>query len=138
MTRHVSPLRLFSKVDSVRKLMLYALPTKPTDVALIVRTENVTVAVSSAGRLYTSQVESRRPYMRGKGLTHTLTCLKKLGVLTEAAIKEHDKIEADDTAARQRKSSAHWILEEAGRAGLKLSPKQRAYLQEQSGASDDI
>lgn len=121
-------LRIQTRIESLRKIMLHPLPTRPVDVAVMVRHERVTVAVSHAGKLYTSQVDSSQPYLTGVALSHTFKCLQKLGIVSEAAVKEHDDIVAKEQAATRRRNSARWILDEAATAGLKLSPKQRQQL----------
>lgn len=131
MTRATS-IRLVSTVHALRQLVLHPLPTKVVDVAIMVRTERVTVAVSHAGKIYTSQVDKRGGYVSGQPLAHTIACLKKLGILTASAITEHETLTEQKNAAARRKWAAQSILRESIDAGLKLSPKQRARLVEQA------
>lgn len=117
-----------SKVDSIRRLSIEPIPAgKPLKGATVYRTANTAVVVSKLGRIYSSSVTARRYYVSTSGaLDATLDALAKLGVLTDAAVKEHRDDQQQRRVKRDRSYAAEDIFRCAKDLGLKLTKAQLA------------
>ncbi len=124
--------RIKSNVKSLSRLLIHPIPVKPVLVNAAVRIEDTVVLVDLSGKVFSNKMTSRNYFGRGSKAPNLFKALVRLGLVTAADIKQHETEVEADLAARNRRSSSQWILDEAGRAGLKLSPKQRAQLQRQA------
>lgn len=128
--------RLNSKLDSINELRLEPLPGgKALKAVKVARIDTTIVALGEDGTIYSNSVQSHFSYpathaREGMRLGRVLDACIKLGVLSAKAVKEHKA----DAKARQdreeRKYAASDVLSSAAKAGLKLTEKQLATLEQ--------
>ena len=123
-----------SKVDAIDKLRIFALPPRPIDVAKAVRTNRTIVVVDKAGRVYSSEANVTMFWSTTRRLENTIDCLIKMKLLSAAAVRQHKEAAAVEEAAKSRRWASDSILENAERAGIKLTAAQARQLTAQSSS----
>ena len=128
--------RLNSKLDSINELRLEPLPGgKALKAVKVARIDTTIVALGENGTIYSNAVLSHFSYpvthgREGMLLGRVLDACIKLGVLSPKVVAEH-KADAKARHDREvRKSAAETVLYYAKEAGVKLTAKQTAQLEQ--------
>lgn len=124
--------RIVSKIESIEKLALYPLPTRPVKADRAVRYDRAFVVIGTDGKIYTSQVNTHVYWTRVNRVQDTVRCLIKLGMLSKAALDEHFAAEEAENEVRKKRYAREAILEYAKDAGIKLTAAQQRKLSEGS------
>jgi len=116
-----------SPVAAICDLRFEPFPTKPRPIAKVVHVSGVTIGVTAQGVIYSSEVRKACHYSHDY-LHRTLAGCIKLGLLSEAALKEHK----DYSDAQHRASMVRYhvgeVIDAAKPLGLKLTASQKAKL----------
>lgn len=127
---------LNSKLDSIKQLSLEPIPgDKALKAVKVARIDSIIVALGEDGTIYSNSVQSHLSYAvphgcEGMRLGRVLDACIKLGVLSAKAVKEH---KADAKARRdreERRYAASTVLSSVAKAGVKLTAKQIATLEQ--------
>lgn len=124
-----------SRIKAIDELRVFALPVRPIEAALAVRSERATVVVGKDGRIYSSEVSTTTFWTTTHRLERTIAGLIKLKLLTPEALAQHKEAAAADEAVRSRRWASDNVLENAERAGIKLTAAQARKLTAQSSAA---
>lgn len=120
---------IISKVESIEALRFEPFPTKPVNLAKMVRIgERVVVAVDERGRVFSTQVLKGVSYSLGSSssLDSTLEGCIRLGVLSAAAVRAHRAHNEKIGKERLDQSYAHQLGASLRALGLKPSKLQHA------------
>lgn len=122
--------RIESRIADLTNLQFHPIPVKPMrSVAAVVRTENAIVMVSVDGRVFTSQAQTCFYWRTERQLRHTVACLIKIGMLTQAAVDQHRKQEVADALVRDQRWAARAVLDGTERLSVPLNKTQRTMLE---------
>ncbi len=128
--------RLNSKLESINQLHLEPIPGgKAIKAVKVARIDTTIVVLGQDGTIYSNSVQSRISYpvehaREGMRLGRLLDACIKLDVLSSKAVAEH---KADAKAKHDRSSrreAAKSMLSDAATAGVKLTAKQIAQLEQ--------
>lgn len=128
--------RLNSKLDSINELRLEPIQGgKAIKAVKVARVDSTIVVLGEDGTIYSNSVEAHFSYpvthgREGMRLGRVLDACIKLGVLSSTAVAAHKA----DAKARQdreeRKFAASQVLSSAAKAGVKLTARQQAQLEQ--------
>lgn len=121
---------IISKVDSINKLQFEPFPTnKQIRAARIVKVDRVVVAVDAEGTIYSTEVHKQVAYSLGCNVESTLRGCQRLGLLSKAAVDEHQALIAERNKRSQMAHAAQFIESNAKILGIKLTNAQRGRIE---------
>jgi hypothetical protein len=121
--------RIESKVEDIAKVFFYPLPTRPTNVARAMRSGRAHVVIDADGRVYTSEISQGRYWTPLTRVADTVNAMMKMGMLSKAAVEQHIAAHEQEKQARERRYASTSVMENAERAGIKLTKAQTAKLE---------
>lgn len=124
-----------SPIDTLRNLRIYPMPARAMADARILRVPDtsVIVAIDKKGRIYSSQVDGGPcrwcTNLTAGRLSDTISGLIRLGVVTQAAVKEHQEQLTKASNLERRQAAAEELCEAAGILGMKMTQAQLVTLE---------
>lgn len=117
-----------SVVEHIDGLTVHEVPTQGLRDVHAIRVDRAIILVDKHGRIYSSQVQGRFSYRAedcGAGIRSTIIGAERLGVISEAAMKEDIAYRRQVDEKRQREYAADNIVDCANRLGIKLTSAQK-------------
>ena len=114
---------IISRVKEINDLRFKPFPSRSTPMR-VVQYGSVTVGVGKRGTLYHSGKLARgRAYVQGRH-NSTLTCLLRLGVVSQEAVDEYDKLQVEREEREKRRSGREYHAKELEKLGVVLTEEQ--------------
>lgn len=128
--------RLNSKLDSINELRLEPIPGgKAIKAVKVARVDSTIAVLGEDGTIYSNSVEAHFSYpvthgREGMRLGRVLDACIKLGVLSAKAVAAHKADAKARQEREQRRCAAQAMLSNAADAGVKLTARQQAQLEQ--------
>lgn len=121
---------ILSPIEDINRINIEPFPTnQQVRGARVVRIDGAVVAVDDKGQIYSTQVASACAYEFGCNFESTLRGIQRLGLLSKAAVKQHQDMVALRQIKRDRKQAANLLEMHARTLGLKLTNAQRGAIE---------
>ena len=121
---------ILSPIASIDRIQIEPFPTnRLVRVARAVRVGRTIVLVDDKGTIYSSQVSASCAYAFGCNMEDTLRGVQRLGLLSKAAVDQHQGLIKERDDRRKRFYAAQNIEEQAKLLGFKLTNAQRGRIE---------
>lgn len=127
---------ILSQIADISRLTIEPFPTnRQIRNARVVRCGRTLVAVDEKGVIYSNQVSAGLAYPSNCQLDETLQGVKRLGLLSPQALRQHEQIVNERRREHEHRYAAERILSSATTLGLKLTNAQKGRIERALGGS---
>lgn len=121
---------ILSPIASIDRIQIEPFPTnRLVRVARAVRVGRTIVLVDEKGTIYSSQASASCAYAFGCNMEDTLRGVQRLGLLSKAAVDQHQGLIKERDDRRRRFYAAQAMASNAEALGLKLTNAQRGRIE---------
>lgn len=117
-----------SAVDSIDRMTVHAIPSKPLKGVTAIRIDRTVVLVDQSGRVYSTQPTGKFSFGAGDNraaIRETITGAARLGAISEKAMEEDLQQRQAAALQRDKQFAARQIVEHANSLGIKFTEAQR-------------